>query len=85
MVEAEGVVVEKFSEIFRRGRDAVDAEQFAHEAHVRAPGKTDHVNAGVRIERRRERPRKGVSARAAGVDERAVNVEQNQFYHARRS
>lgn len=74
-VEAENVVLEKFPEILQRRRDAVDAEQFPDEAHIRASGKVDHVDAFVRIERRLQRARKSHLARAAGIDERAVHIE----------
>jgi len=62
----------------------VDAEKFAHEAHVRAPGELHLFRTVMEVELRGEgfgeRPR----ARAAGVDQRAVNVKENEPDHAAR-
>ena len=82
LVQPENVTLEESPEIFRRGRNLVQAEKFAHEIHVRPPGEIDFFNAVVGVEFRGERFGKRLDARAAGVDERAVNVEQYESHHA---
>lgn len=75
VVGTESVVIKKFPEIFRRRANAMNAKKFTRQTHVRAAGETDFFDAVVRVERRRQRPRKGIFARAAGIHQRAVNVE----------
>jgi hypothetical protein len=60
----------------------VKAEEFAHQIHIRAPGEIDFLNAVEGIEFRGERFGKRLDARAAGVNQRAVNVEQYESHHA---
>ena len=75
LVEPENITLEEPLEIFRRRRNPVEAEEFAHEIHIRPPGKIDFFHAVEGVEFGREGPGKRFNARAAGVNERAVNVE----------
>jgi len=62
----------------------VHLEKFADEAHVGAPGELHFFRAVVQVEFRGERFFESLRSGMACVDERAVNVEQNQFHHARK-
>ena len=84
VVEPENVALEKLREMFRRLRQAVDAEKFADEADVGAAGELHFFRAVMQLEFRGKRFGKRLRAGVARVDERAVNVEQNQFHHARK-
>jgi hypothetical protein len=82
LIEPKRVALEETAEIFRRRGDAMNAEQFARKTDIGASGKADFFDAVVRVECRRERSRKSISSGAAGVDQRAVNVNQNKSNHA---
>ena len=75
-------MLEEQLEIFRRLGLAVDAEKFADQAHVRAPGEFHFFRSVVEMKMLGKRLGERRRARAAGVDERAVNVEKNQPNHA---
>ena len=82
--QQENVVLEKRPKIFRRFRHAVDLEKFAHQAHIRAPGKFHALRAMMQAEDVAERARKRHRTRPARVNERAVNIKENQPDHAAR-
>jgi len=84
LVEPEDVILEEAPEIFRRGGNVVVAEKFADEADVGAPGELHFFQAVVGFEFGGKGLGESLRAGVARVDERAVNVEQNQFYHARK-
>ena len=63
----------------------MDAEKFAHEADVGAPGELHLFQAMVKIEFRGEGFLESLRAGMARVDERAVNVEENEPNHAART
>ena len=84
MVQKMDIAVEKLAEVPGRFVQPVIFEELAHEADIRAPGKPHFFGAVMQVEFRGERSGKRRRARATGVDERAINVEQNQFYHARK-
>jgi hypothetical protein len=67
--------------MFRRGGDIVDAEKFAHEADIGAAGELHFFRAVMQVELFREGFCERRRARAAGEDERAINVEQNEPGH----
>ena len=83
MIEPENVALEKPPEIFRRGRDVVEAEKFAGEAEIGAAAKPDFFHAFRRLEFRGDGLAKRARAGAARVNERAVNIKQNESHHAR--
>jgi hypothetical protein len=82
VVEPENVTLKKSPEIFRSGGDVMKAEQLAHEAHIGAAWKIDLFDAVMSVEFRGKRFRKRFYTRTAGMDERAVDVEQNEPHHA---
>jgi hypothetical protein len=82
VVEPENETLEKPLEILRCGRDVVVAEKFADETHVGAPGEPDFINAVAHFELRGEGFGESLRTGASRVNERAVNIKQNQSYHA---
>ena len=82
LVQPENVILEEAPEILRCRRNPMNPEEFTHQIHIRPPGKADFFNTIKCVELCGERLRKRLNTGAAGVNERAVNVEQNQFYHA---
>src|SRR5271154_5374642 len=84
LVEPENVTLEETLKIFRRGGNVVVLEKFADEADIRASGKFHFFQAVVGFELGRKSFGESLRAGVARVNERAVNVEQNQFYHARK-
>jgi hypothetical protein len=83
VVEPENVTFKKLPEMFRRFHETVNPEKFADEADIRAPGELHFFRAVMKIEFRGECFGKRPCARAARVNKRAVNVEENQPDHAR--
>jgi hypothetical protein len=81
LVEPEDVTIEKPPEIFRCGRDVVKAEKFADQIHIGASGKPDFLNAVARVELRGEGPGKGLRTGPPRVNERAINIKQNEPHH----
>jgi hypothetical protein len=59
----------------------VKAEKFADEIHIGASGEPDFINAIARVELRGEGSGKGLRPGAARVNERAVNIKQNEPHH----
>ena len=84
VVEPENVMLKKFAEMFRRGGDIVDAEKFADEADIGAPGKLHLLRSVMEVELLGKSLRERRRARAARVNERAVDVEENKPNHAAR-
>jgi hypothetical protein len=62
----------------------VDFEKFADEAEIGAPGELHFFRTVMEVEFRRKGFFESLRAGVARVDERAVNVEQNEFHHERR-
>jgi hypothetical protein len=81
LVEPENVTLEEPLKIFRCGRDVVKAEKFADKIHIGAPGEPDFINAVAHVELRGEGFGEGLRTGAARVNERAVNIKQNQSHH----
>ena len=81
VIQPENVVPEKAPEILRRGRDAVKPEKFAGEAGIGASAEPDFIHAFRHLEFRGNGFAKCARAGAARVNERAVNVEQNEPDH----
>jgi hypothetical protein len=84
VVEPENVTPEKLREMFRRFRQGVDFEKFTDEADIGAAGKLHFFRAVMQVEFRGEGFGESLRPGVACVNKRAVNVEQNQFYHARK-
>lgn len=84
LVEPENITLEEPLEIFRRRCNPVEAEKFAHQIHIRPPGKIDFFDAVEGVKFGREGPGKRFNAGATGVNERAVNVEQYESHHAKK-
>ena len=84
VVESENVASEELCKMFRRLRQSMDFEKFPDEADVGAAGELHLFRAVMKAEFRGKGFGEGLRAGVARVDERAVNVEQNQFYHARK-
>ena len=84
LVEPENIAFEKLREMFRRFRQVVDAEEFADQADVGTAGEFYFFGAVMQLEFRGKGLGESLRAGVAGVDERAVNVEQNQFHHAQK-
>ena len=82
MVEPENVALKKLREMFRRFGQRVDFEKFADKAHVGAPGEFYLFGAVMQVEFRRESFFESLRAGVTRVNERAVNVEQNEPHHA---
>src|SRR5664280_434339 len=81
IIEAKNVAMKEALEIFRSGLDQMELEKLAHHAQVGAPGKFEAFKAVHCPEFLREDFGKGRDARAPGVDERAVNIKQNEPNH----
>ena len=85
VVEPEDIAFEEAPKMFGVRFDVVLPEKFAHQAHVGATGKLHFLRAVRDAEFRRKRFGKRLDAGAARVDERAVNVEENEFDHSTQS
>ena len=84
LVEPENVTFEEAMKIFLGGGNVVMFEKFADEADIRAPGEAHFFQAGVGFELGGKRFGESLRAGVARAHERAVNVEQNQFYHVQK-
>ena len=60
------------------------AEKFADEAHVGTPGELDFLDAVARVELGGEGLGEGLRTGPPCMNERAVNVKQNQSHHPER-
>jgi serine O-acetyltransferase len=84
MVKPGGVAVEEQAEIVCGGFEAMPGEQLPRDAGVRAAGEL-HVLDGVSdFELGGEGELEGFDARAIRVNERAIDIKQNQSHHLRR-
>jgi hypothetical protein len=84
VVEPENVALKKLPKMFRRFRQIVDFEKFADEADVGSPGEFHFFRTVMEVEFRRKRFFESLRSGVARVDERAVNIEQNEPNHAAR-
>jgi hypothetical protein len=84
VIEPENVARKKLVEMLRPLVETVNFKKFPHQAHVRATGKLHVFRPVMEIEFRGKSFGERLRARAARVDERAVNVEQNEPDHAAR-
>ena len=75
-------MLEEPLKIFRRWWNVVKSEKFPDEIHIRAPGKIDFLDTVRCIELGCERFCEGSYAGMTRVNERAVDVEQNESHHA---
>ena len=82
MVQPEDVALEEPLKVLRRRRDLVEAEELAHEADIGAPGELQPLEPVHGIELGGKRLGKSLHPRAARVDQRAVNIKENQPHHA---
>ena len=85
VVQPKDVAVEEPVKVLWGRRDLVEAEELAYEAQVGAPGEFQPLKPVRRVELALKDPGKGLHPRAARVNQRAINVEQNQSYHAGKS
>jgi hypothetical protein len=85
VVEPEDVAPEKLPEMFGCFRQSVDFEKFADQAHIGAPGKLHLFRTMMKVEFGRERFGERLCSGVSGMNERAVNIEENEPNHARRS
>jgi hypothetical protein len=76
------VHTEEAAEVFRCGRDLMLNEKFASQTGVRASGELQLARAIGNLEFSGESAGKRFDTRSAAVDERAVNVEQDEANHA---
>ena len=81
MMQPMNVALEEPREVGIRRRDAVQPKEFADEADIGASGEFHPLDAVTRAELGGEHLRKRPDARASGVDERAINVEENESNH----
>jgi hypothetical protein len=81
MMQPENVMLEELLEIFRRLSEAVDAEKFAHQADISAPGEPHLFRAVMEIELFGKGLRECRRAGPARVNERAVDIKQNESHH----
>ena len=79
-----GEVLEEAFEMFRGGGNVVKPEKFPHQADVRPSGKFHPLETVRRSELRGKHLRERFHTRATGVNQRSINVEQNQPYHVRK-
>jgi hypothetical protein len=84
VVEPENVASKKLAEMLRPFVEVMDFKKFAHQAHVGAAGELHFFRPVMEIEFRGKSFGERLRARAAGVHQRAVNVEQNEPNHAAR-
>lgn len=82
MVKPENITLEEPLEVFSGRRHLVQAKEFADEVDIGAPGELDPLDSVGQVEFRGEDAGKSLDAGAARVDQRAVNVEENQSHHA---
>ena len=75
VVEPKHVALEEPLKVFRRRRDMVEPEEFAHQAEVGASGEFQALEMIRDVELSGEGPGESLNSRTAGVDQRAVNVE----------
>ena len=83
MIEPESVAIEEAARVLGSVRDAVMREQFADQSGVRAPGEGEMLGAIGNLELHRERAPERAHAGPAGLNQRAIDVEQDEFDHAR--
>jgi hypothetical protein len=62
----------------------VELEKFTDKAHVSAPGELHFFGAVMQVEFRRKRFSERLRSGVPRVDERAVNVEENEPDHAKK-
>ena len=62
-------------------RDAVEGEKLPHQPGVGAAGKAHALHALDQSELRRKRPSKRAHPRTAGVQQRTINVEEDESDH----
>lgn len=81
VVEPEDVALEEAAEMFGIGLDVIEPEKFAHQTDIRAAGELHFLCAVWNAELQREHLCKCLDACAARVNERAINVEEDEFDH----
>jgi hypothetical protein len=84
VVEPENVAQKKLTEMRGGFVETMNLKKFAHQAHVGAAGELHIFRPVMEIEFRGKSFGKRFRSRAARVDKRAVNVEQNEPNHAAR-
>src|SRR6478736_9147039 len=81
MIEPKHIVLEETAEVLSRRLDVIQAKKFTHQSDIRAASEFHPLctvgNTKLRCEYLRER----LDARATGVDERAIDVEEDEFDH----
>ena len=82
VVEPKDEEIEKPLKILGRGCDLMIAEEFADQTGVRPPSELQAFEPVHRIEFRRKYFGKSLYSGAAGMDQRAVNIKQDQTHHA---
>ena len=81
VVEPESVPFEEALKILRRRGNVVVLKTFAHQAEIGASRKAHFIQTVLGVELRGEGFGKSLRPRVPRADERAVDVEQDQFYH----
>src|SRR5207342_127599 len=81
VIEPEDVVFEIQRKILRRRKDFVITKKLPHQAEVRAAGELQALKVIARAKLGFENFLECLHAGAARVNERAVNVKQDQSYH----
>src|SRR6267378_5493594 len=75
VIKPEGIPLEKSLEILRRRRDVMKTEKLANEPHISAPSKLQTLETVHGIELGGKDFRERLHPRAAGADQRPVDVE----------
>src|SRR5580765_1439593 len=78
VIQPKNVTLKKTLEVFRRRRNPMDGKELAHEADISASSELELLQPVMRIELRSENFRERVHSSAAGMNQRAVNIKQNQ-------
>ena len=81
LIEPENITRKEPLEVFRRARDTMKPEELPHQADIRSSGKFKFFEAIRSVEFRSEYLGEGAHPRAAGANQRAINVEQDQPNH----
>lgn len=81
LVQPKNVTLKESPEIFRCRLDAMNTEKLANQVYICPASKADFLDTIQRIEFRGERPGKGLDAGTAGMNERAIDVEQYKLHH----
>src|SRR5439155_9388576 len=81
IVEPEDIAIEEKAKILRRRLDLVLQKKLTRQACIGAAGEFQPFGTVGDVELRGKRAAKRLHSRAAGLDQRAVDVEENQANH----